>query len=121
MGAGVADFESVGGVPKGIRALLQGGSSCGVAVWGGDVGPYPQDGAGHEYLSAQGLATDHREASKEAGGQSWEYPPMVVEIAEAGFEEIITYVARRKNTAVHYIATRSILELCKRSDRRSGV
>ena len=46
MGADVADFDPGGGGTEGIRALLQGGSSGGVAVWGGDVGTDPQNGVG---------------------------------------------------------------------------
>ena len=42
-------------------------------------------------------------------------------MAEAGFEEIRTYVTRRQNTIAQYIATRPILNLCKRSARRPGL
>ena len=48
MGADVADFEPGWGRPEGYRVLLQGISTGGVSVQGGDVGTYPQDGAGHE-------------------------------------------------------------------------
>ena len=42
-------------------------------------------------------------------------------MAEAGFERIITYITRRQNTVIQYIATQPILDLCERSARRPGV
>ena len=54
------------------------------------------------------------------GGGRWYYPPLAVAMAEAGFEEIGTYVIRRHNMAAQYIATRPILDLCERSSRRTG-
>ena len=39
------------------------------------------------------------------GCLSWDYPPLDVAMAEAGFEEIRTYVTRRHNAVAHYIAT----------------
>ena len=48
MGADVPDFELGGGGLEVIGALLQVGSSGGVAVPGKDIGPDPQDGAGPE-------------------------------------------------------------------------
>ena len=68
MGSYVADFEPGGEISKGVGSLLQGGSPDGVAVWGGDVGPDPQDGAVPDYLSAQDSATSHQEAEEETGG-----------------------------------------------------
>ena len=52
LGMVVTGFEPGGGKLEVIGALIQDGSSGGVSVWGGDVGPDPQDGAGPEYLSA---------------------------------------------------------------------
>ena len=48
LGADVAGFEPGGGGPEGIGALLQGGSSGGVAVRVRNMGPDPQDGPGPE-------------------------------------------------------------------------
>ena len=45
LGADVADFDPGGGRSEGVGSLLQGGCPRGVAVWGGDVGPDPLDGA----------------------------------------------------------------------------
>ena len=42
-------------------------------------------------------------------------------MAEAGFEDIGTYVMRRQNTVTQYIMTRPILDLCDWSARRPGV
>ena len=36
-----------GGGREGVGQLFQGGGTGGVAVWGGDVGTCPGDGAGH--------------------------------------------------------------------------
>ena len=66
----VADFDPGGGGYEVVGSLLQGVSPGSVSVWGRDVGPDPQDGAGPEYLSAQGRATSHREAAEEVVG--WE-------------------------------------------------
>ena len=41
-------FEPGGGRSKGVGSLLQGGIPGSVTVWGGDVGPDPQYGAGPE-------------------------------------------------------------------------
>ena len=41
-------------------------------------------------------------------------------MAEAVFEEIMTYVTRRQNTVAQYIVTRPIMDLCERSDRSPG-
>ena len=45
---------------------------------------------------------------------------MAVEMAEAGFEEIRTYLKRRQNTVAQYMVTRPILDLCERSVWRPG-
>ena len=39
---------------------------------------------------------------------------------EAGFEGIGKYITRRQNVVAQYIATRPIMDLCERSDRRPG-
>ena len=98
MGEDVADFEPGGGESKGSRSLLQGGSPVGVAVQGGDVGPDPQDGAGTEHLSAQFAQRITRRQPRRRGCGSWDYPMLVVDMAEAGSKEIGTYVTRRHNT-----------------------
>ena len=41
-------------------------------------------------------------------------------MGESGFEGIRKSVTRRQNTAVHYIATRTILYLCEWDTRRPG-
>ena len=41
-------------------------------------------------------------------------------MAEAGFDEIRTYVTRGQNTVANYIATPPIMDLCERSTRRPG-
>ena len=54
------------------------------------------------------------------GDGSWEYPPPAAAMAEAGFDDIGTYVTRRQNTVAQYIDTQSILDLCERSDWMPG-
>ena len=85
MGAGIADFETGGGGPKGIGALLKGGSSGGVAL-----------GAETWVLTPrmeQALSSfQHRVARRITGGQlrrpgygGWDYPPLYSEMSESGF------------------------------------
>ena len=40
---------------------------------------------------------------------------------EEGFKGVGTYITRRKNISAQYIATQPILDLCERSDQRTGV
>ena len=39
---------------------------------------------------------------------------------EAGLQEVETYVSRRQNTVVQFIATRLIMELYLAAERRTG-
>ena len=41
-------------------------------------------------------------------------------MADAGLQEVNTYVSSRKNTVLQYIATRPIMYLCLASKRRPG-
>ena len=41
-------------------------------------------------------------------------------MAEAGLQEVETYVSRRQNTVVQYIVTRPIMDLCLAKNRRPG-
>ena len=41
-------------------------------------------------------------------------------MAEAGFQEVETYVYRRQNTVEKYIATRPIVDLCLAAKQRPG-
>ena len=50
-----------------IRDVLQGGSSGGVALRFGDVGPDPPHGTGPGKFSIQGRAADHRCTDEEVG------------------------------------------------------
>ena len=55
-----------------------------------------------------------------SGDGSWAYPPMKEAMRDAGFEGIRKSITRRKNTVAQYIATRPILDLCKRATHRMG-
>ena len=46
---------------------------------------------------------------------------MDTSVEEVGFEEMVEYVLKRKNTVAKYIATRTILNLCKQKVNRYGV
>ena len=65
-----ADFEPGGGISESVESLIQGGSPHCVAIRGIDVSHDPQDGAGPEYLSAQGRIKAHQESSEVTWG--WE-------------------------------------------------
>ena len=45
---------------------------------------------------------------------------MEAERAEAGFETMDTYIRKRWNTVAHYIATQSLMGLCKATERKKG-
>ena len=42
----------------------------------------------------------------------WFYPPLEDAMAEAGLQEMETYVSGLQNTVAQYIATRPIMDLC---------
>ena len=46
------------------------------------------------------------------GDRTWTYPPLGEEMAEAGLQDIETYVARIQNNFVKYIETKIIMDLC---------
>jgi len=50
----------------------------------------------------------------------WVYPPLNEVLAEAGLFSMSTYIARRHNRLVDYVATRPIYELCTDRDRLDG-
>ena len=50
----------------------------------------------------------------------WEYPSLEGKMVELVFEGIGTYITRRQNMVAQYIATRPIMDLCERSNRRPG-
>ena len=51
---------------------------------------------------------------------SWDYLPLAEALGETGLDEIRKSVTRMHNTVAQYIATRPILDLCKRDTRRLG-
>ena len=50
----------------------------------------------------------------------WVYPPLEDDMAEAGFQEVETYISRRQNIIAQYIPTRNIMDLCLAKKRRPG-
>ena len=48
------------------------------------------------------------------------YPLLEDVMAEAGLQEVETYVSHHQNTVVQYIATRTIMDLCLAAKRRPG-
>ena len=47
-------------------------------------------------------------------------PTLEDAIAEAGFQEVDTYISRRQNTVTQFIVTRPIMDLCLVAERRPG-
>ena len=41
-------------------------------------------------------------------------------MAEAGLQDVDTYISRRQNTVTQFIANRSIMDLCLLEERRPG-
>ena len=67
----------------------------------------------------------HRVACRLTGRRSWQgrdivcvYPLIEAAMTEAELQEVDTYVFRRHNTVVQFIATRPIMDLCLAADRR---
>ena len=60
-----------------------------------------------------------RQPQKDQDG-GWVYPPLEDAMAEAGLQEVETYVSCCQNTVVQYIATRPIMDLCLAAKRRLG-
>ena len=52
--------------------------------------------------------------------RNWEYLPLAKALRETVMEEIRKSITRRQNTVLQYIATRPILDLCKRATRQPG-
>ena len=50
----------------------------------------------------------------------WEYNLTKAAREEVGFEPMETYIQRRQNTVMQYIATRPILDLCEAAERKRG-
>ena len=53
--------------------------------------------------------------------RSWEYTSEAAEREEAAFEAMEEYIQRRQNTAVQYIYTRLLLDMCEATERTPGV
>ena len=51
-------------------------------------------------------------------GRIWVYPLLEYAIAEAGLQEVDTYVSGLQNTAEHFIVTRPIMYMCLVAERR---
>ena len=50
----------------------------------------------------------------------WVYPPLEDAMAEAGLQEVETYISCRHNTVEQYITTRPIMDLCLAAKLRPG-
>ena len=69
----------------------------------------------------------HRVAHKIMGRQPqrvrkilWVYPPLEDAMAEAGLQEVDTYISYRQNKVAQFIVTRPIMDLCLSVDRGPG-
>ena len=74
LGAVISDSEPGGGRSESVGKCLQVGSSGGVAVWGGDVGPHPEDEAVPGQYLIQGHKENHRESAAAMDGWDLELP-----------------------------------------------
>ena len=70
---------------------------------------------------------NHRVDRRLTGGKLWKfrygcwvYPSLEDMMAEAGLQEMETYVSGRKNTVAQYITTRPIMDLHLAAKRRPG-
>ena len=50
----------------------------------------------------------------------WVYLPLEEAMAEAGLQEVDTYISRHQNTMAQYIASRPIMDLCLAAKQRPG-
>ena len=50
----------------------------------------------------------------------WVYPPLAVVMAEAGMEEVETYIAQCHKTVTDIIMIRPIMDLCLAAERHPG-
>ena len=48
---------------------------------------------------------------------TWVYPPIRAVLETVGLDDIVLYIARRKNMFAHYIATLAIMDLCLAAER----
>ena len=69
----------------------------------------------------------HKVARKMMGRQPWKgrnsvwtYPPKEDAMAEAGLQEVETYISRLQNTVTQFIVTRPIMDLCLAAERIPG-
>ena len=51
----------------------------------------------------------------------WEYTSAAAEREEAAFDAMEEYIQRRHNTALQYIYTRLLLDMCEATERTPGV
>ena len=49
---------------------------------------------------------------------NWYYTLEELTIAEAGFDLMEAYIRKRQNTSAHYIATRSLLDICEAAETK---
>ena len=73
-------------------------------------------GSPHHRVSSQ--ITGRQPKIQEKG--EWEYPPLAAVMEEAGFGEIGAYILKRQSTFAQYVATRKIMDLCKKAVWRLG-
>ena len=79
-------------------------------------------------LIGRGLGGLHHRVDRRLTGRQpqrgrygvWVYNLLEDAMAEAGLQEVATYVSRFQNTLAQFIATRTIMELCLAADKRPG-
>ena len=120
MGLNILDLGAGGCRRQESGDLLQQCGSGSDPVMIGDVGHDPahrQNYGGISPLSV--LPADEKKSRRDADG-TCRYPSLSSTMAEAGLEEVDTYVIRIQNTAVQYIVTCLIMEIFLEAKNHPG-
>ena len=67
---------------------------------------------GFHYRVAHRMTGQQPRRGRDGG---WLYPPMEEAMAEAGLQEVETYVSCHQNTVTQFVATRPIMDVWQRS------
>ena len=92
----------------------------GIFVWVRDVVDDPTHWEGVGRIPPQGVPQADREATSAREGRRVDTPPLEDAMAEAGMQEVDTYVSLCHNTFTQFIATSPIVDLCLEVERRLG-
>ena len=120
MGATGEDPWVVRGGCMDLGAILRGGHASKPPVWFRDMGDDPPHGAnigGIPPLLGPAPQVSSQNTARTGCGIP---PPLEDALRESGLEEIMVYIVWRYNTVTHYIASRTILDICLEAMTRPG-